>query len=250
MTTPNNNPSSFSVNKSSDDDQEKQQLAITIYTNAFNRQRSTLAGFATCNSVEELHVVRDAFFLGMAHDLCPQEYADVATSIVIEERVATSVGSSNAMKQMIETARSSGKWDTLVEAVHSKAQDVDSDLDSIWKTLEDGRLQWIHAVNAGHPIKTILKDALQNDNAMDSMGDVSDAKMIWIYALAINIPELQKVANVWAKDVVKMENVRNPLLGYKSELWDPRKPEWYPIDIGVQTAAEKGGTTLQDAWNA
>jgi hypothetical protein len=74
--------------------------------------------------------------------------------------------------------------------------------------------------------------------------------MIWIYALCINIPDLESVANVWATRVVKMDNERNPLQGYKPELWDPRKDEWYPLDVGAQNAAEAGGTTLQDAWNA
>ena len=155
------------------------------------------------------------------------------------------------MKEMVVVARSNKQqWDSLVNAVHTKAQEVNSDLVAIWKTLEDGRMEWLRAVSAAHPIKVLLKDALQKDNATDSIGDVSDAMMIWIYALCINIPDIEKVATVWATEVVQMENVRNPLQGYKTELWDPRKEEWYPLDVGAQTAAEAGGTTLQDAWNA
>ena len=84
--------SSPSTTQQDDDDHDRR---VTIFTNAFNRQRPTLAGFASCNSIEELHYVRDAFYIGLAHDLCPQQYADVATSIVINPMVATAAGTSS-----------------------------------------------------------------------------------------------------------------------------------------------------------
>jgi hypothetical protein len=56
------------------------------FTNAFNANRPTLALFAKCKSKDELHVVRDAFFLGMASQLCPVEYESLRTSIIIDPR--------------------------------------------------------------------------------------------------------------------------------------------------------------------
>ena len=46
-----------------------------------------------------------------------------------------------------------------------------------------------------------------------------------------------------------MEDVLNPLKGYDADLWDCRKDEWRPLDVGVQKAAEGGGLSINDAWN-
>jgi hypothetical protein len=56
------------------------------FTNAFNANRPTLALFAKCSTKDELHVVRDAFFLGMASQLCTSEYEALRTSIIIDPR--------------------------------------------------------------------------------------------------------------------------------------------------------------------
>ena len=81
-------------------------------------------------------------------------------------------------------------------------------------------------------------------------GDVSDAKMIWIYALALSIPSLEQSVETWRKQVqIKEEARTRSLLEYKPELWDCRKKQWAPLDRGVQTAAERGGSSLEEAWN-
>jgi hypothetical protein len=220
------------------------------FTNAFNRQRPTLAGFAHCKDLEELHVIRDALYLGLARDLCPTEYQAIANHIIMDEEVSKSVETADGFQQMVESARSSTEeWKTLVEAVQTKAQQVGSDLDGIWKTLEQGRMEWLRAVNAAHPLKVLLKEALEKDHAESSAGDVSDAMMVWIYALCININALLPAANEWAISV-GMTDKRNPLKGYQTEKWDPRKDEWRPLDIGAQDAAERGGATLKEAWEA
>ena len=56
------------------------------FTNAFNENRSTLALFAKCATKDELDVIRDAFFLGMASKVCPSEYEALRTSIIIDPR--------------------------------------------------------------------------------------------------------------------------------------------------------------------
>ena len=220
------------------------------FTNAFNRQRPTLAGFAHCQSMEELHVVRDALFLGLARDLCPAEYQGVANHVVLNEDVAKNATTAAGFQTVVESARASTEeWNTLVDAVQAKAAAVGSDLNGIWKTLEQGRMEWLRAVNAAHPLKVVLKEALKNDHAEQSAGDVSDAMMVWIYALCININSLLPAANDWA-NLVGMTHKRNPLQDYQAEKWDPRRDEWRPLDIGAQEAAERGGTTLKEAWDA
>jgi hypothetical protein len=220
------------------------------FTNAFHRQRPTLAGFAQCSNLEELLVVRDAFFLGLARDLCPTEYTAIAKYVVMDEQVAATAFDSQGFRQIIESARShKDEWNTLMIAVHKKAAAVKSDINAIWQKLEKGRMEWLRAVNAAHPLKQILKEALGKDNAMSSAGDVSDAMMVWIYALCININGLIVVADKWAQ-IVGMPERRNPLQGYQEDKWDPRKEEWWPLDLGAQEAAERGGTTLKEAWDA
>ena len=52
------------------------------------------------------------------------------------------------------------------------------------------------------------------------------------------------------EDSCEIEVVTEPLKGYKHELWDPRRKEWAPLDLAVQAAAERAGTTLDAAWKA
>mmetsp|Transcript_8207 Transcript_8207/g.22280 ORF Transcript_8207/g.22280 Transcript_8207/m.22280 type:complete len:248 (-) Transcript_8207:231-974(-) len=218
------------------------------FTNAFNAQRMTLAGFARCANQQELDVVRDGFYLGLARDLCPIEYDPVREQIVTDADVASSTKTKNAFETMIQSARKSPGWEAMVRAVLTKAAFVGSDLENIWQTLEQGRLRWLKAASLAHGIKMVLKEALEKDGK-HTEGDVSDAMMVWIYAVALNMPGLEDAVKAW-QGIVKMDRPDNPLSGYKPELWDPRKPEWRPLDIGVQEAAERGGSNLKDAWEA
>ena len=74
-------------------------------------------------------------------------------------------------------------------------------------------------------------------------------KMVYIYALSLSIESLANESKAWRK-VVRMANKTNPLQGYNGDLWDPRKMEWSPLDLGVQEAAERGGSSFQAAWDA
>ncbi|CAJ1964225.1 unnamed protein product [Cylindrotheca closterium] len=219
------------------------------FTNAFNRQRVTLAGFAQCANKEELHKVRDGLYIGLASDLRLPEYDTVATDVIVDERVADSVVTGSGYGQMIETARESAGWKDLVDAVDKKAEAVGSDLQGIWMGLENGRLEWLNAINGAHTIKVLLKEGLEKDGATNSPGDVSDAKMIWIYGLCLNIPKLKPFVEAWCK-VVELDDMTRPLVGYKADLWDARKDEWRALDIGAQVAAERGGSSIDQAWNA
>jgi len=218
-----------------------------FFTNAFNAQRMTLAGFARCSSREELHIVRDGFYLGLASDLQLDEYDPVREEVVTNESVAQAVKSSKAFQATVEAARKSPRWDDLVKAVKAMATSVGSNLDDIWETLENGRLEWLAAASAGHGMKSMLKSALENQcgGAMD--GDISDAKMIWMYSLSLSIPSLSKEVEAW-RTAVGMKDGNRPLVGYNAELWDPRKPEWDPLDRGVQAAADRGGSSIDEAW--
>mmetsp|Transcript_14564 Transcript_14564/g.30978 ORF Transcript_14564/g.30978 Transcript_14564/m.30978 type:complete len:160 (+) Transcript_14564:88-567(+) len=73
--------------------QQHQQLTES-FVRAFDKQRSTLAGFARCSNLEELHVVRDGFYLGMAKDLCPDEYKRVLV-MVLKRKFGSSNGNGN-----------------------------------------------------------------------------------------------------------------------------------------------------------
>jgi hypothetical protein len=188
--------------------------------------------------------------LGLARDLCPKQYAAIAKHIVMDEQVVETVNTTKGFQQMIASARSHhDEWTTLVDAVHAKAAAVSSDIDGIWISLEKGRMEWLRSVNAAHELKHQLKEALKSDNAQSSAGDVSDAMMVWIYALCININGLRPFADKWARKVGMLDRW-NPLQGYRAGKWDPRMEEWRPLDLGAQEAAERGGTTLQDAWEA
>lgn len=215
------------------------------FINAFNKQRGTLAGFAKCVNEAELHIVRDGFYLGMATEL---RLTDVTMrrTIVTNDDVADSAFTKESFQQIVTCARSSAGWNDMVDAVKSFAAEVGSDLDSIWMGLERGRLEWLAACRGAHYIKTTLKAGLERDSDATE-GDVSDAKMIWIYALATSIPALQDAASVW-QGVVELKDRTKPLVGYNETLWDCRKPEWEPLDLGVQAAAERGGSSIDEAW--
>ena len=227
-------------------------LEIT-FTNAFNVNRPTLALFSKCASKDELHIVRDAFFLGMASQLCPQEYGALRISMITDSSSFTSIVNSlntpKGLEAMVTAARASDGWESLLGALHALSTEVNSDLDSIWMTLEKGRLEWLGALNSSHPLKVILKDALKNDkNTTDR--DQMEAKMIYIYTLSLSIPSIDEAFKVRWREIVKMEDKMNPLGNYHADLWDCRKEEWRHLDRGGQEAAERGGLSFNDAWEA
>ena len=209
-----------------------------------------LAGFAKCANAAELNVVRDSLYMALARDLCPEAYEPIQRKIVMTEGIAEATGTTGGITQMVEVARQSSEWPALVAAVLRKADSVGSDLEGIWMTLESGRLEWLKAASGAHQIKMTLREGLRKDNAMDSAGDVSDAKMIWIYSLCLNLESLKPAALAWAK-LVALRDPTQPLLGpFQAQLWDPRKPEWRQLDLGAQAAAEAGGSSIEEAWNA
>jgi hypothetical protein len=247
------------------------------FTNAFNNQRELLAGFASCANQSELHIVRDGWYLGLAHDLLPVQYEPVQRDIIVNPNMHLHLqdGNGNGFARTIDAARQSAGWETLVAAVKDKADTVGSNIEGIWTTLETGRLEWLQAASGAHGIKMWLKqgfvvaaakdDSLNHENGGSAAlrnssptrspnpnpGDVSDAKMLWMYSLCVNLPSLTNDVHTWAKMVqLSDEQYTQPLVGYRPELWDPRKEEWRPLDLGAQAAAERGGSTLEDAWNA
>ncbi len=296
------------------------KVSTQDFIQAFNKQRTTLAGFAKCANKKELDVVRDGFYLGLAKDLCPDAYKAVLLLILrkkfgkkkddddddndnkAKDEVIVEEGDqgmlSMSFEEMVLAARACDEpsssesdkskekesdtqkqdsedtntspttyWKDLVDTVLDIGQSVGSDLESIWKTLEDGRLSWLGAANAAHPIKLILKKALEDDNALESAGDVSDAMMVWIYSICLALSEGGKesaeeieettttqtamgIAVVQWATAVNMTDKHNPLNGYQAELWDPRKDEWRALDLGAQQAAESGGANLLEAWKA
>jgi len=218
------------------------------FTNAFNRQRGLLAGFAKCWSREELDIVRDGLYLGLASDLLPTAYANVQEVIVSTPAVAATRGTSSGLTTMIHVARTSPDWPALVDQVLQLADAVDCDLKCIWDTLQNGRLEWIQAINGAQPLKALLQEMLRRDTATTSVGDVSDAKMIWIYALSLNISSLQAEREAWAQ-TVQMKDPFRPLVKYQAPLWDARRDDWRALDVGVQNAAERGGSSVEEIWN-
>jgi hypothetical protein len=221
--------------------------ARLIFTDAFNKNRPVLAGFAKCESEEDLHIVRDGWYLGLAKGLKLAEYEPVKKHIIEDMKVAMAAGTAGGFQQTIESARASLGWNALVAAVFKEAAAVDSDLAGIWEGLETGRLDWIKATKATHMLKMNLRLALEKDNAME--GDVHDAKMVWMYALATVLPgeQIQEIAKLWAK-ACKIESFYEPLVGYLPEKWDPRRKEWAALDLMVQEASLRAGTTLDEAW--
>ena len=218
------------------------------FVKAFDSCRPTLAGFAKCSSLEELRVVRDAFFLNMASKLCPEQYAPVKRAVVESARVAAAAGTAGGIQAMIEAARSAPEWGACVAALMKVAGLVNSDLIAIWQTLETGRLRWLNALGACHKLKTGLRAKLVVDKGTE--GDVMDAKMVWVYALGSVLPTCAKEAAAWAA-AAEMTDPGVPLQNYRAELWDPRRPEWAPLDRAVTAAAAAGGVNeLDEAWLA
>ena len=68
-----------------------------------------------------------------------------------------------------------------------------------------------------------------------------------MYALSLNIPSLKAESEKWAK-TVEMEDPLRPLVKYQADKWDPRHEDWRPLDTGIQRAAERGGSLLDEAW--
>lgn len=223
------------------------ERASIEFTNAFNKNRPTLAGFAKCADAAELHVVRDGFYLGLGSELCAAEYAPVKRAVVEDFRVAAAAGTAGGFRQTVESARGCEGWPALRDAVFAKAAYVDSDLETMWLALERGRLEWLAAAAGAHALKVTLRDAVAADG--NGAGDVSDAKMVWIYALCRNVPATRDAAAAWAA-ACGMADPAQPLRGYAAAEWDPRRPEWRPLDVGAQDAADRGGANLEDAWRA
>lgn len=193
--------------------------------------------------------MKDGFLLALGRELCPAEYEPVKKSIVEDFKVAAAAGTAGGFQQTIESARKSDGWNALLQAVFDKADEVGSDLNGIWMRLEMGRMEWLAAVGGAHALKVKLKEALESDK-QSSEADEQAAKMVWMYALALNVQGCRKDAEEWAK-VAKIKSLENPLIGYEQDRWDCRRDEWRPIDLGVQAAAERGGAdNLDDAWKA
>ena len=161
--------------------------------------------------------------------------------------IASSLNTPSGLESMITAARASEYWLKLNHALHTVADEVGSDLDSIWSTLETGRLEWLRALNSAHPIKVMLKDALTRDSNKTEKDEI-DAKMVWMYALSLSIPRLKDASETWS-NAVKMDDSLNPLKNYNVDLWDCRREEWRLVDLGVQEAAERGGSSVNDEWN-
>ena len=224
----------------------------TVFADAFNKNRPTLALFSKCASKDELHVVRDAFFLGMASVLCPREYESLRVSMITDPTsftITNSIGTANGLEAMVTAARVSDEWEGLLGALYSVATKVNSDLDAIWMTLEKGRLEWLGALNSAHSLKVILKDALKEDEESTDQ-DQTEAKMVYMYALSLSLSSIEEGTKERWRKVVKMEDIWNPLKGYTGDLWDSRIEEWRPLDVGVQKAAEAGGSSFEEAWKA
>mmetsp|Transcript_18416 Transcript_18416/g.36816 ORF Transcript_18416/g.36816 Transcript_18416/m.36816 type:complete len:225 (+) Transcript_18416:167-841(+) len=214
------------------------------FARTFYAHRPQLASFGKCGTVRDLHYVRDAWLFGMACDLCPVEAVPVKEGVV---RDALGKGGSKGLNQTIDAARAATGWPQLVEALHSKALLVGTDLRAVWGGLEAGRLEWLNACARCHEIKELIRDALVSGGGEE--GDRSDGLMVWKYCLALNVPMLKAACKAWAEKV-KMEKHLEPLKGYKADLWDPRLPEWQAIERGVTDAADRGGAILQEAWES
>eukprot|EP00933_Yihiella_yeosuensis_P041849 TRINITY_DN3624_c1_g1_i1.p1 TRINITY_DN3624_c1_g1~~TRINITY_DN3624_c1_g1_i1.p1 ORF type:complete len:271 (+),score=76.38 TRINITY_DN3624_c1_g1_i1:54-815(+) len=222
------------------------------FTDAFNQNRGVLAGFAKCEGALDLACVRDGFHLGMARALALESYKAVEAHITKDISVAAAGAAGvDVFPVTVAAARRAPEWKAMVAEVMQEAALVGSDLAGIWKTLAVGRLEWLAATTATHQLKTTLKDALKNDADKDdkeiNAGDLTDAKMVWIYGMATQLPPCKEVAAAW-EVAAKISDPLQPLQGYQEDLWDPRRPEWAPLDLAVQAAAERGGTTLDEAW--
>eukprot|EP00943_MAST-04B_sp_MAST-4B-sp1_P007719 g7719.t1 len=205
---------------------EVQKAAEIEFTNAFNKQRVVLAGFAKCNSKEELHIVRDGFYLGMCRHLGLPLYKDVKDVIIKDMKVAAASGTPGSFEQTIKSARSAPAFNKMIESLFENAKLVNSDLQSIWLTLENGRLEWLEAIKATHTLKINLKKQLEADKGSTAR-DVIDAIQVWCYGLCLGNPKTRHIAEMWGR-AAKIEVAQEPLKGYQQELWDPRRKEWAP----------------------
>ena len=226
--------------------EEVRKAAEIEFTNAFNKQRVVLAGFAKCNTKEELHIVRDGFYLGMCRHLRLPLYNNVKETIIKDMKVAAASGTPGSFEQTIQSARSAPDFDKMIKSLFENAKLVNSDLPSIWLTLENGRLEWLETIKATHALKLKLKKHLKDDKKSTAR-DVIDAIQVWCYGLCLANPKTRHVAEMWAR-AAKIETLDQPLNGYQQELWDPRRKEWAPVDLAAQAQAERGGTTLDAAW--
>jgi hypothetical protein len=87
-----------------------------------------------------------------------------------------------------------------VESVKTKALICGTDLEKdVWEKLESGRMEWLQAAGNAHTIKVTLRAAVEADG--EAVGDVRDAMMVWMYALALNIKSLAGAVNKWAAKV-------------------------------------------------
>lgn len=205
------------------------------FTNAFNANRTVLAGFAKTQSEAELHCVRDGFYLGMAKALGLEEYDAVKKSIV-----------GFGFQQTIKSARAAIGWEGMVQSLMARAAAVGSDLKGIWGGLETGRLEWIVAIRSTHTLKYTLRTAVEGDKEKTDR-DLLEAKMVWIFSLGTVLPACKEAAQAWGA-VACVQNTERPLDGFKPEAWDPRRAEWAALDLAVQAAAERAGTTLEEEW--
>jgi hypothetical protein len=217
------------------------------FTKAFEANRLVLAGFRTCGSEEELHLVRDGWLLSLGLDLCDDEAGPLKVELANDPEVKEVSGTEKSFQATVKAARKSQHWKPLKLAVTAKASEVGTDLMAMWSTLEKGRLEWLQAASGAHGVKVTLKELLDKD-PKHTEGDISDAKMLWMFSLAVNIPDLTEAVEIWRKEV-NMEDKTTPLVGYEPDLWDPRKECWAPIDLGVQAAAERGGSSTDEAWD-
>ncbi len=74
-----------------------------IFTDAFNRNRTTLALFSNCSTKDELHIVRDAFYLGMSSQICQQEYESIRESLITDpssfDAIASSINTDKGLEK-------------------------------------------------------------------------------------------------------------------------------------------------------
>ena len=103
------------------------------FIDAFNLNRPTLALFSKCSTKDELYIVRDAFFLGMASQLCHNKYESVRMALITDptafDAIAKSLNGPKGLETMVTEARASCGWKDLMDALHSAASAVGSDLD-------------------------------------------------------------------------------------------------------------------------
>jgi hypothetical protein len=88
------------------------------FTAAFNRNRPTLALFSKCSTKDELHIVRDAFYLGMASQICKQEYESIRESLITDPSSFDAIASSINTDKGLEKSKS--RKVLIALSLHSK----------------------------------------------------------------------------------------------------------------------------------